>query len=115
MQIEEGAEQSPPQAGPMGDGDVDVGDRRETLIDQVERLAPQGCLQAVGDVAFDLAADMDRLLADRGVEIQGPPDRLRTGELSADDLHKRDEVRGVERVPQKYPFRVARRILDVAD
>jgi hypothetical protein len=52
----------------MGDGRVDIGNARDSLIDQVECLAPQRGLEAVGNVALDLPLDMDRLLADGGVE-----------------------------------------------
>jgi hypothetical protein len=60
--------QGPAHTRPVADRGVDVGDRGDSLGNGVDRLAPQRGLQPVGDVSRDLAADLDRPLADRGVE-----------------------------------------------
>jgi hypothetical protein len=59
----------------MRDRGVDIGDARHTAVNQVESLAPQRRLKAVGDVAFDLLLDMNGLLPDRGVEGERLLDR----------------------------------------
>jgi hypothetical protein len=41
MKIEKRTEQSPTQAGPVGDGDIDLAYGRDTLADEVKGFAPQ--------------------------------------------------------------------------
>ncbi len=97
----------------MSDGRVDVGNARDPLIDQVERLAPQRGLQAIGDVALDLPLDMDRLLADGGVEGERLLDGLRRGVFSAYHFDQRDQVRRVEGMAQDDAAGVPGGVLDV--
>ena len=101
--------------GPWGDGGVDVGDGGDALLHEVERLLPEGRLQAVGDVAFGLAAQADGMLADGAVEGHGAIDGVGRGPDAADDLHKRDEVRRVEGVAEDDAPGVGAAGLDVAD
>ena len=61
--------QRPAQAGAIGDRRVGIGDRHHAFRHQVNDLAPQRGLQAVGDMARHFLLDVDRLLADR-------PDRI---------------------------------------
>ncbi len=88
----------PAQPGSLGDRQVDVPDRRLAVRDHVQRLAPQGLLEAVGDEARHLAVHRDDGLARHLVEAGGPGDRRRVGAFAADDLDERDEVGRVERV-----------------
>ena len=55
-------------------------------------------LDAVGDVSGQLLFEVNGFLSDRCVERHGVPDRFRRGSGPADDLHKRYDVRRVERV-----------------
>ena len=73
----------------------------------MDRLAPQRRLQPVGDVPPDLAADMDRALAERGIESHRALDRGGCGERAADDLDERDQMRRVERVADHAPAGMA--------
>ena len=91
-----GAHEGPAQAGAAGDGGVDLIGRRHAVGDQVQRLAPDRLLQAVGDVARDLAAHLERFLADGGVEGHGPLDRRGVGLVAAQHLDQGQEVDRVE-------------------
>ena len=88
----------PAQPRPVGDRGVDVLDAGHTLERQVDRLAIERHLHAVGDVAQHLAADRDRPLADRAVEGRGPLEHRPRGRAAADQLDQRHQVRRVERV-----------------
>ena len=54
----------------------------------------------------DLAPDVYRPLADRGVEGERPFDRLAAGLLAADHLNQRHQMRGIERVADDTAFGV---------
>ena len=53
------------------------------------------------------AADVDRLLADRGVEGECLLDSLGAGVLAVDHLDKRHQMRRIERVADDAAFGVA--------
>jgi hypothetical protein len=72
----------------------------------MHRLAPQGRLQPIGDVAPDLAADMNWRFVDRGIKRQCPLDRPGRGLVAADHLDKRHEMRRIERVADHTAFGV---------
>src|SRR5882762_11408887 len=112
MKIEKRTEQSPTQAGPVGDGDIDLAYRRDTLADEVKGFAPQRGLQAVGDVSLDFPADVDRLLAKRSVEGQRLLNRCRRGRLSAHDFHQGNQMRRVDWMADQHALGMAcRRML----
>src|SRR5208283_4865156 len=90
--------QGPAHARPVADRGVYVGDRGNALSDKVDRLAPQRGLQPVGDVSCDLAADVDRSLADSCVEGKRAFDGGRCGVVAGDDFDQWHEVRRVERM-----------------
>ena len=100
-----GAHQRPAQPRAVGDRGVDVLDAGDALEDQVDRLAIEGHLHAVGDVARHLAAEPDRPLAERGVEARGPVDHRRVGLFAADHLDQRDQMGRVERVADDVALR----------
>src|SRR3984957_12171823 len=116
MQVHERAKQRPAQSWPMRDRGVDVSDAGDTGLHEVERLLPQRCLQAVGDVARDLSAQMDRVLAYRAIEVQRSLDRIQRSLFAAAHLDEWNEVRRVERMAEHDALRVARTcVLELAD
>jgi hypothetical protein len=78
---------------------IDVGDRRYSKVDQMERLAPQGSLQSIGDMAGELLSQADGMLTERCVERDRSVDHRWIGTLPADDLDERHEMRRVEGMP----------------
>ncbi len=73
--------QRPAQPRTLADRGVDVGDTGDALGEEMDGLAPQRGLQAVGDVPGDLAADVDRALADACIKFERPLDRGRRGRI----------------------------------
>jgi len=98
--------QGPAKPRPRADRYIDVANACHPLGYQMQRLAPQRRRQPVGDMSRHLAADVDRLLADCGVEGERPFDRLGTDLLAANDLDQRHQMRGIERVADDAAFRV---------
>ena len=100
----------------MGDRGVDVSDAGDPDLYEIERLLPQRRLQAVGDMAQDLMAQTDRVLAHRAIEVQRSFDRIRRGLFAAAHLDQRNEMRRVERMAEHDALRVARTcVLELAD
>src|SRR5260370_27735812 len=93
MKIEKRTEQSPTQAGPVGDGDIDLTYGRYTLANEVKGFAPQRGLQAVGHVSLDFPADMDGFLAKGCIESHGLLNCCSRGRTSADDFDQGNQVR----------------------
>src|SRR5580692_11912431 len=108
MEVHERAKQRPAQSWPVRDRGVDVSDAGDPGLHEVERLLPQRCLQAVGDVAHDLTTQMDWVLAHRAIEVQRSLDRGQRGLFAAAHLHEWNEVRRVERMTEHDALRVAR-------
>src|SRR3984957_14004447 len=116
MQVHEWAKQRPAQPRPMRDRGVDVSDARDTGLYEAERLLPQRRLKAVGDVARDLSAQMDRVFAHRAIEVQRSLDRVQRGLFAAAHLDEWNEVRRVERMAEHDALRVASAcVLELAD
>ncbi|TLS27036.1 hypothetical protein PpBr36_04554 [Pyricularia pennisetigena] len=110
-----GAHDTPPQAGPVGHGAVDVGHVGDAFLHQVHDLAHQRRLQPVGHVPDHLLLDMHRLLAHVLVEAHRPADRFLGRLLPAHHLHERDEVWRVERVAYHHPLRFVLRLKPLLD
>ena len=98
--------QGPAQPRPGTDRRINIGHTCHPFCHQVQRLPPQRRLQPIGDMPRHLAADMDRLLADRAVEGERPLDRHRTRLLAANDLDQRHQMRGIEGVADDAAFGV---------
>src|SRR5580704_14492165 len=107
MEVHERAKQRPPQPWAMRDRGVDVSDAGDPGLYEVERLLPQRRLQAVGDVARNLSAQMDRVLAHRAIEVQRSLDRVQRGLFAAAHRDEWNEVRRVERMAEHDALRVA--------
>jgi hypothetical protein len=108
------------RAAPNGDRAVsnrrvDILNRRDAPLHEVESLAPQRRLKTIGDMALDFAPDANRLLADRAVEGQRLLDGMFGCQAAADHLDQRYQMRRIERMSQYYPFGMDSRILEVAD
>jgi len=99
--------QRPAQPGTLADRGVDVGDAGDPGGDEMDGFAPQRSLQAVGNVPGDLAADVDRALADAGIKFHRPLNRSGGGLRAADHLDQRDQVWRVERVADDDAFGMA--------
>ena len=95
---EEGAHERPPQAGAVADRVVDLVHRRDSVVHEPERLAPQRLEQAVGDEAVDLRAHVKRVHADGAIRGGRALDRVGRRRITAAHLDKRQQVDGVERV-----------------
>ncbi len=116
VKIQERTEQGPTQAGAVGDGGVDLANRRDPLADEVKGFAPQRGLQPVGDVPLDFPPNMNGFLAKGRVEGQRLFNRYRRGRMSAHDLYQGNKVRRVEWMAEQHTFGMTRRrILDFAD
>src|SRR5258706_15929996 len=116
MKIQERTEQGPTQAWPVGDGGIDLANRRDPLADEVKGFAQQRGLQAVCHASLDFSADMDRFLAKGCVEGQRLLNRYRRGRMSAHDLYQRNQVRRVELMAPPETFgRGCRPVLEFSD
>src|SRR6267142_2742369 len=104
MKIEKRTEQSPTQAGPVGDGDIDLAYGRDTLADEVKGFAPQRGLQAVGHVSLDFPADTDWFLAKGCIEGQRLLNCFRRRRMSAHDFYQGNQVRRVEWMADQHTF-----------
>src|SRR6266849_2900893 len=82
--------QRPAQPRTLADRGVDVGDAGDAAGKEMDGLAPQRGLQAVGDVPGDLAADMDRAFADARIKFHRPLDRGGRRPCAADHLVQRN-------------------------
>ena len=76
MKREMRSHQRPAQAGAVGDRRIHIGDRHHAFRHQMNGLAPERDLQAVGDVGAHFLLDVDRMLAERAVEFHRLRDRL---------------------------------------
>src|SRR5260370_28788914 len=109
VKIQERTEQGPTQAGAVGDGGVDLANRRDPLADEVKGFAPQRGLQPVGDVPLDFPPNMNGFLAKGRVEGQRLFNRYRRGRMSAHDLYQGNKVRRVGWMAGQDPFWLKRR------
>ncbi len=98
MHVEERTEQRPTEAGAVSDRRVDILNRRDAPLHEVESLAPQRRLKTIGDMALDFAPDANRLLADRLVEGQRLLDGMFGCQAAADHLDQRYQMRRIERM-----------------
>src|SRR3981189_1908717 len=115
MKIEKRTEQSPTQAGPVGNGDIDFAYGRDTLADEVKGFAPQRGLQAVGHVSLGFPAAMDGFLAKGCIKSHGLLNCCSRGRSSADDFDQGNQVRRVEWMADQHALGMAgRRMLDFA-
>src|SRR5215469_17437217 len=96
----------PAQAWAEGYGLIDFLDCRLARGDHVQGLAPHGLLQPVADETGQFAAESERSLADRRVEVGEPGHGPWASLLPADDLDERDEVRRVEWMTYHAAFRL---------
>ena len=71
---------------------------RYALLDDVERLAQHGQLQAVAHKAQRFLLDLCRLLADLGHEVEGDVHHLRIGLFTRHHFDQRHQLRGVPEV-----------------
>ncbi|MDE1187855.1 MAG: hypothetical protein PW844_15440 [Pantoea sp.] len=94
----------PAQAEGIADDVVQRLDGADIVLDQPERLAPQGFQQAVADEGLDLAGDVDTLHADGYQPVHGGLDRLRRCLGATDDLHQRQEIDGIVGVGDEQPL-----------
>jgi len=96
--------QRPAQPGTLADRGIDVGNAGDAAGEEMDGLVPQRSLQAVCDVPCDLAADVDRPLADARIKGHRLLDRGRRGRRAADHLDQGDQVWRVERVADDNAF-----------
>ena len=87
---EEGAHERPAQAGAVADRVVDLLDRRDPVVHEPERLAPERLEQPVGEEAVDLAADDERVHPHRAEHRLRAFDRLRRRPLARAELDERE-------------------------
>ena len=104
----------PAQAEGITDGVVDFADRRNAVMDQPEGLAPQRFLQPVGNESVDFLAQHERLHAKTRIDRTGALDRFPRGPAPGGDLHQRQQINGIERMPDQHPFRVLHGLLQDA-
>ena len=80
---------------------------RDALLDDVERLAQHGQLQAVAHKAQRFLLDLRRLLADLGHEVEGDVHYLRVSFLARHHFDQRHELCGVPEVRHHEAFGVS--------
>jgi len=105
----------PPQARPGPHGLVDVFDAGHPGCDQMDRFAPDGGLQPVGDMAGHLPFDPDCGLADGFIEPDGAIDDSRSRQIVAHHLDQRDQVRRIEGMAEDEARRIAPSLLHLAE
>ena len=92
--------------GAVADRVVDLGHGRDAVVDQPERLAPQRLEQPVGDEAVDLRAhDAAGACRPRGRSRRRARASRAPVALAAAHLDERQQVDGVERMPDDEPLR----------
>jgi hypothetical protein len=99
--VDQRAVQGPSQTRTVRDGGVDVGNVRNPTFNQRICFAPRRRLKPVGYVTGNLAAHQDRPFAHRKVEEHRGVDVHRVGEPPWDHFHERDQVHGVEGMPDQ--------------
>src|ERR1700690_431461 len=95
---------SPTQSRSPTHGSVRVGDIQYTLLDEVNDLTVQRCLKAVGYVADDLFADMNRFLANRFVERDRTLNSFRRRFFACHYFNERHHMRRVEGMADDTTF-----------
>ena len=103
---QERAHERPAQARAIADGIVDLCRGGDTVVDQPQRLSPQGFEQAIGDEAIDFHAHLQRLHAAGGVERGGGVLCRLVGGIAAADLDQRQQVNRIERMADDKAFGV---------
>src|SRR5580704_10240703 len=95
---------SPTQSGSPAHGSVRIGDIQYTLLDEIDDLTVQRRLKAVGDVADDLFADMNRFLANRFVERDGTLDSFRRRFFACHYFNERHHMGRIEGMTDDTTF-----------
>src|SRR5882724_3515834 len=95
---------SPTESWSPAHGRVRIGDIQYTLLDEVNDLTVQRGLKAVGHVADDLFADMNRFLADRFVKGDCTLDSFRRCFFTRDYFNERHHVRRIKRMADDATF-----------
>ena len=103
---EERAHDRPAQAGAVADRVIDLRDGRVAVVDQPQCLAPQRLEQPVGQESVDLAAQYERMHAQSAVDLGGTVDGRRRRQIAAAALDQRQQVHGIERMPDREALRV---------
>src|SRR6266850_4273227 len=95
---------SPAQSGSPAYGSVRIGDVQYALLDEVNDFTVQRSLKAVGDVANDLFANMNRFLANRFVKGERTLDSFRRCFFARDYFNERHHVRRIEGMADDATF-----------
>ena len=94
------------ESGAVHERGVDVLGGGDAVVDEVQRLAPQGLLESVADIARHLLAHPDHVHADALVEGVGAVLGLRRGLVTAQHLDQGQDIDRVERMADADAFRV---------
>ena len=95
---EEGPHEGPAHAGRIDDRVVDIGCGADILVEDMERLPPQGLLQAIADIAVDLLLETQDMHADGIKVLAGAVHRFEGGLLARDGFDQRQQIDRVEGV-----------------
>ena len=103
----------PAQTEAVADRVVDLFGGGDAVVDHPERFTPDRFEEAIGDEGVDLHTDVQRLHARGRVDRHRPVDRSERRAFATHHLDQRQQVHGVERVPDDEPFGVGHLGLEV--
>lgn len=106
MELQAWSHDAPAKPGPPAHRVIRVSHTEHPLLDEIQHFAIQSRPESVRDMAGDLLAQVDRPITDRLIECHCLFDSCRRSLCAAHNFNKRDDVRGVERMPDDAPFRV---------
>ena len=98
--------EGPAHAGGIDDRIVDILGRADALVEDVQRLAPQGFLEAIADIAVDLLLEAQHMHADRFEIDAGAIHGVVRGLLAGNGLDQRQQIDRVEGVADDHALRM---------
>ena len=105
MKGETGAHEGPAQPRPIDDRIVNLVGAGHAIGHHVQGLAPDRLLQAIGDIALDLAAHPQRLHTEAPIEGDGAIDGPGVAGLATQHLHQGQQVDRIEGMADHHPPR----------
>src|ERR1700719_2063275 len=97
---------APAKPGSKRDARIGVFHAQDALFYNIEHLAVERGLEPIRNVAGKLLLQMDRLLADRRIEVDRLLDRLRRSLTTADHFDQWNDMRRVKRMPDDNTLRM---------
>src|SRR5215475_1017092 len=99
---------SPAQAGTVAHGIIGIANTQHAILNEIHNLFIERRLETIANVTRKFLVQLNRLLADGGVERDRLLNRFRRRLRSPDDFDQRNEVWRIERMTYQDPLSVLR-------